>query len=63
MGALVFDIGSSVTRAGFAGEDTPKVAREFSVILTSPESYFQNVFGSRVLASHTQFTLIWKWVD
>jgi hypothetical protein len=26
VGALVFDIGSHTTRAGFAGEDTPKVS-------------------------------------
>ena len=27
VGALVFDIGSHVTKAGFAGEDSPKVGR------------------------------------
>lgn len=26
VGALVFDIGTHMTRAGFAGEDTPKVS-------------------------------------
>lgn len=44
VGAVVFDVGSSSTRVGFAGEDTPKVRYSFCGLnSTTVDSLIRNL--------------------
>lgn len=57
VGALVFDIGTHMTRAGFAGEDTPKAVFPSDVGCTAMEGGGMDVDGGAAVPGAVEYSL------